>query len=68
MNLRPYTAALMFRRRRLQQLVELTGGLNQEDPLQAINLRHIAWLEGVIAEEKERREKEIAEQKKRAAP
>ena len=49
MDLRPYNAALMFRRRRLQQLAELDGGLNQDDPLQAMHLRQIAHLEGVMA-------------------
>ena len=63
MDLRSYSSALTLQRRRLQQLVELDGGFDPDDPLQAFSLRRIAWLENRIEEEKRERT-----QNKRAAP
>lgn len=49
-ELRSMTAALAWQRRRLQDLVELCGGLDPEHPLQRYSIRRIAWLEARIAE------------------
>ena len=52
-ELRSLTAALTWQKRRLKELIEISGGLDPEHPLQAFSLRWIGWLEKRIEEEKE---------------
>lgn len=49
-ELRSLTAALIYQRRRLRELVELCGGPDQDHPLQEFSRRRISWLEGKIEE------------------
>lgn len=51
-ELRNMTAALTWQRRRLAELVEMCGGLDQDHPLQRYSIQRIAWLEKRIAEKK----------------
>lgn len=53
-ELRDLTAALTRQRRRLKELIEISGRENPEHPLQQFSLRRIAWLEGQIKEQKKR--------------
>ena len=47
-ELRDLTAALTRQRRRLKELIEISGGEDPDHPLQQFSLRRIAWLEGQI--------------------
>ena len=47
------TTALTRQKKRLNELVEISGGLDPEHSLQAFSLRRIEWLETRIEEEKE---------------
>ncbi len=47
-ELRDLTAALTWQRRRLKELIEISGGEDPDHPLQQFSLRRIAWLEGQI--------------------
>ena len=51
-ELRRLTAALIRQKRRLNELIEISGGLDPEHPLQAFSLRRIEWLEKKIEEKK----------------
>lgn len=55
-ELRSLTAALTWQKRRLNELIEISGGLDPEHPLQAFSLRRIEWLEKRIAEETQKEE------------
>lgn len=47
-TLKGLKAALARQERRLAQLMEISGGLDPEHPLQAYSLRRIAWLKEQI--------------------
>jgi len=47
-KLRELTAALTQQRRRLQELVEISGKLDPAHPLQQFSIRRIEWLEKQI--------------------
>lgn len=49
-ELRDLTAALTRQRRRLKELIEISGGKDPDHPLQQFSLRRIAWLEKRIEE------------------
>ena len=49
-ELRSLTIALTRQRRRLQELVEICGGLDPNHPLQRYSIQRIAWLEQRIEE------------------
>ena len=51
-ELRGLTAALIYQRRRLRDLVEISGGPDPDHPLQEFSRRRIAWLEKQIGEQK----------------
>ena len=51
-ELRSLTAALTYQRRRLQTLVEISGGPDPDHPLQEFSRRRITWLEKKIEEVK----------------
>ena len=51
-ELRSLTAALTRQRRRLKELIEISGGEDPEHPLQQFSRRRIAWLEGQIKKTK----------------
>ena len=55
-ELRSLTAALTWQKRRLKELIEISGRLDPEHPLQAYSLRRIEWLEKRIDEEKQKEE------------
>ena len=49
-ELRDLNAALTRQRRRLKELIEISGGEDPDHPLQQFSHRRIAWLEGQIEE------------------
>jgi hypothetical protein len=49
-ELRDLTAALTRHRRRLKELIELSGREDPEHPLQQFSRRRIAWIENRIHE------------------
>ena len=49
-ELRDLTAALTRQRRRLKELIEISGGEDPDHPLQQFSLRRITWLEERIQE------------------
>ena len=51
-ELRSLTAALGRQRKRLQELIEISGGPDPDHPLQEFSRRRIAWLEKQIEEKK----------------
>ena len=51
-ELRSLIASLTRQRHRLQELVEICGGLDPEHPLQRYSIQRIAWLEKRIEEKK----------------
>jgi hypothetical protein len=53
-ELRDLTAALTRQRRRLKELIELSGREDPGHPLQQFSRRRIAWLEEQIEEVKRR--------------
>ena len=54
-ELRDLNAALTRQRRRLKELIEISGGEDPDHPLQQFSHRRIAWLEGQIEEIKKSR-------------
>lgn len=52
-ELKSLKLSLAAQKRRLAQLVEISGGEDPTHPLQAFSLRRIAWLEERIRREQE---------------
>ena len=50
MNIRSLTASLNVRKRRLKELIEISGGLDETHPLQKYSIDRIAKLEKQIEE------------------
>ena len=48
MNLRSLTASLTLQKRRLKELIEISGGLDETHPLQKYSIDRIAKLEKEI--------------------
>ena len=53
-ELRSLAAALTCQRRRLKELIEISGRLDPEHPLQRYSLQRIEWLEKQIEEQRKR--------------
>ena len=53
-ELRSLSASLRRQRKRLEELVEISGGLDPQHPLQRYSIQRIAWLEAQIEEAKKK--------------
>ena len=53
-ELRSLSASLWHQRKRLEELVEISGGLDPQHPLQRYSIQRIAWLEAKIEEAKKK--------------
>lgn len=53
-ELKSLRLCLAAQKKRLAELVEISGGEDPHHPLQAYSIRRIAWLENRIREEQER--------------
>lgn len=53
-DLKSLKLALAAQKRRLAELVEISGGQDPEHPLQSFSMRRIQWLEMKISEEQEK--------------